>query len=279
MENDDTNADQGKTPSDLPPLGTQKQTRKERSKANEASEEPNKQQKHSLWRNWKSLSRTRQVELSLAAIGAVGYLIAYICVSISQKAQSAQQFSMQHRPRVIFSRPPELFGDFSCSISDTRLESHAGNMRIWLKNIKSGDAVGVFPAVMDGRLIPDKPTGIKFYDERTKVTEATCTMRTNPKMQPFALNSGQEMPVELAQSAGAMSMPGTFLKPPKPLIDKDDTLQWYLPICAFYFDEEGNSHGTCQTFRFKTKAGYSLLCNKPPVGGEFEAVFFGYCEN
>jgi hypothetical protein len=86
MENDDAEKNDSKTPADLPPGSVKEQTRKERSKANPTTKKPGKDEKHSLWRNWKSLSRTKQLELLLlgaVAMGGVGYLIAYLCQCVA----------------------------------------------------------------------------------------------------------------------------------------------------------------------------------------------------
>jgi hypothetical protein len=101
MENEDTTNNQGETPAGPRPGAAKKQTRKERSKAKPASHKTRKQEKHGLYRNWKSLSGTRQAELvllGLVAIGGIGYLVAYITVTVIQ-ARRAIMFctsSMRH---------------------------------------------------------------------------------------------------------------------------------------------------------------------------------------
>ncbi len=96
---------------------------KERGRANTASQQTKRNRKHGLWRNFKELSRTRQVELcflGLVAMGGIGYLIAYICISVSQSHQARWNYKAEHRARLIFSRPPELWGLLSAKLRDRK---------------------------------------------------------------------------------------------------------------------------------------------------------------
>jgi len=108
MEDDNTGNDHGDTSGNLPPVATKKQTRKQRSKANESSQQTNKNKKHTLWRNFKALSRSRQLELcllGLVAIGGIGYLVAYIRVSIWQGIQTKTAIGIEFAPLVLHNRP------------------------------------------------------------------------------------------------------------------------------------------------------------------------------
>src|SRR5438309_1897383 len=134
------------------PPTSQKQTRKQRSKANQTPNKPNYGKKKSLYQNWKSLSRTRQLEMilfALGVLGGVGYLIAYIVISASQTRQA----QMQHAPLVINSRPPELLQPFTC---DPKAGLRTGNMQTFVKNVGNARAVNVNPYVMMTKIVPEQ---------------------------------------------------------------------------------------------------------------------------
>ena len=157
MENDDTKNSQDNTPDDILPIAPKKQTRKERSKATPTSDKSSKQQKHSLWRNWNEASRTRQVELvflGLVAIGGVGYLVAYICISIWQGRQAKTIAQMEHAPLVIHPRPPQLLMPFTCDTKKNSLTT--GNMQSFVRNIGNATAEGVNPFFGMQKIIPEK---------------------------------------------------------------------------------------------------------------------------
>ncbi|MGD0601628.1 MAG: hypothetical protein ABR988_17535 [Terriglobales bacterium] len=157
FENDDTKNSQDNTPDDILPIAPKKQTRKERSKASPTSDKSSKQQKHSLWRNWNEASRTRQVELvflGLVAIGGVGYLVAYICISIWQGRQAKTIAQMEHAPLVIHPRPPQLLMPFTCDTKKNSLTT--GNMQSFVRNIGNATAEGVNPFFGMQKIIPEK---------------------------------------------------------------------------------------------------------------------------
>ena len=104
--------------------------------------------------------------------------------------------------------------------------------------------------------------------------------------------------LDMAQSVGAQSIIPTkqivtFGAPDKPIqpsdptktkspfkITNDTTFQLYGPTCVYYFDEEGDRHGTCNTYRFvKSDGNTDLACKESPLRGKFERMLWGYCEN
>ncbi len=74
-------------------------------------------------------------------------------------------------------------------------------------------------------------------------------------------------------------------KPERIPVAKEAVFQLYAPICVYYFDESGNRHGTCVTYRLAITGrignpdNYGFSCTESPVSGTFEGTFFGYCEN
>lgn len=200
--------------------------------------------------------------VSLAALGGVA-------VYIWDHYQRSYQFSMEHRPRIVFSRPPELLGQLSCGIENGRTGYHLGAMRVWLKNIKNGDAIAVSP-IITIKLVPEQRTGIPFFDNPPEITEQTCTNKVSPAVRPFALNAGQETTVNSSQAVGNMGI----------VMPKDTRFQVYFGGCAYYTDEELHPHGTCQNYRFKVNGtDYGLKCDNSPLSGVFEQTFIGYCQN
>lgn len=301
MENDETARSQGETPGEFVPGSAKKQTRKERSKANASPQEAHKRQKHSLWRNIKGLSRTRQLEfafLGMVALGTVGYLIAYICVSVTQSRQAKTVVQMEHRPKVIFSRPPDLIGTFECKVTDKVFYLHTGAMQVWVKNIRKGDALGAFILAPNLRPVPENKTGDPFYDDPPSITDQMCAAQVQPKMKQFPVHGGEEVGVNLANTAAGIGHNTSNVSvslgwPPKEPdtvtgdklpIAKDAIFQLYGPVCVYYFDENGVRYGSCRNYRFviKDRVGaddYSLSCTQTPINGRFEATLSGYCEN
>jgi hypothetical protein len=276
MENEETANKQGNAPADVSPITSKKQAYKERGKANETSEETKKQQKHSLWRNWKSLSRTRQLELSflgLVAMGGVGYLIAYICVSSIQTRQAKSISQLEHRPTVIHSRPPTV-QSFSC---DPVRGMHTGNMEVFVKNVGSGIADNVFASWVEEKVVPEQKIGNAFWDDPPSVTPESCSINApaEPKVT-FSLGPGQEMASNMREGVG-----------PVPPVKKGAAVQFYIASCVFYFDEDRH-HGTCDTYRLFVPSSDPLdqllgtptiVCDGSEIAGKFMSAYAGHCQN
>ena len=274
MEKDYSNNNNSETAPSLPPApDVPNQQAEKPNKSHRTAGKADGQKKKSFRRNWKSSGPVARLTLIFVGIGAVAGTV----LGIWQGYQTGHIAKVQHRPRVIFSRSPELVGQLNCDITDRQLEANTGAMRIWVKNIKNGDAISVFPVLNGAIFIPDKRTGIPFYDDPPQITEQTCRSHVSPKVQPFPLNAGEEKFINSGQSVGAVSLiptPGA-----KPVIPKDATLQWYFSTCVYYLDEDGEPHGTCQTYRFSRNSKYSFSCSESPMTGVFEPIMFNYCEN
>jgi hypothetical protein len=273
MENDDTKNSKGETPADPSPVAPKKQTRKERSKANETSQKTHKKEKHGLWRNWKALSRTRQVELSflgLVAIGGIGYLIAYICVSVWQGRQARAIAQMEHAPLVIHSRPPELLMPFTCDAKDGL---RTGNMQSFVKNIGNATAFDVNPFFGTRKIIPEKKRGQPFFDDPPV---GDCGAKIDKTPMDFPLPPGVEKSPQLRQSV--MTLP--------PLSD-GETVQLYITECVYYSDDSAIKHGTCDTYRLflpssdpldRFGGSPSFFCDGVPKMGRFTESIGGHCQ-
>lgn len=271
-------------------------------KANRAKQADKKSSKRKKWplrRYWHHANRRTQVKwvaegiVILTGLGVLG-------VYLWDHFQREEQFFTEHRPRVIVSRPPELLGTFNCQVTKREIYLHAGVTHIWVKNIRKGDAHGAFALGPEFKPVPEKKLGDPFYDDPPPIEEQTCMMKVEPKMSPFPVHGGEEVEVNLRQSAGSISLfkgthaiigfggpqdenkvfPGENPAERIP-VDNDTLFQLYAPICVYYFDESGKRYGSCRTYRFIPNGAsqYAFSCSQTPLSGTFEATMFGYCEN
>ena len=304
MENDgrnNNNSDTGPslTPTpDAPNVQTKKPNKPRRS-----SQETQEDKKKSYRRSWRAASPLRRLEIiGLGLSAAVG--IGYLGVVIWGNLQTKWNFTAEHRPRVIISRPPELLGTIICYVTEKAIHLHAGAMRVWVKNIRKGDAVGAFMEGPQFKLVPEKKIGDPFYDDLPSITDQTCKQKVSPKMKAFPVNGEQEVAVNIVQGIMAVSLiktkdisvtfGGPQQEPESPEgeksssrvpIGKDAVFQLYAPVCVYYFDENGERYGSCRDYRLAINGrvgnpnNYGFSCTESPVSGTFEEIFFGYCEN
>lgn len=250
---------------------TKRQTRRERGRTIESSQQTKRQQKHTLWRNWKSLSRTRQIEFlfsGLVAIGGIGYLVAYIWISTSQGRQAIEISRREHAPLVIHQRPPVMRAPFTCDAVKRQLA--VGNMELFVKNIGNATAIGTDPFITVPKVIAEKRTGDKFWDE---IPEADCSAPVNSTPMDFPLPEGIEKSVLLRQAA--------FPLPPN--LEKDGAMQLYLIECVFYRDDSKVRHATCDRYRLSVPDSEpfgtpSFQCDASPRIGIFQESIGGHCQ-
>jgi hypothetical protein len=269
MENDNTTKNQGGTPGDFPPRTPKKQTRKERSKTKQTSEEAKKHQKHTLWRNWKSRSRTRQLELLFAGLVAIGG-VSYLGVAIWGNLQTKWTFQAEHRPIVVHHRPPALLDPMSCDALHGQL--NLGRFEVAVKNIGNMTAYNVFPLQYRIAAVPEHKIGDPIQDEPPSVTERSCSdYLTNPKID-FPLGPGQEKYPQDSQGVVTIS----------PRLN-GDTVQVYFSECVYYVN--GGHHGTCDVYRLFVPSANSLIgtpnmiCDGKPITGTFVETPSGHCQN
>lgn len=300
MENDGTTNNRGETPADPYPVAAKKQTRKERSKANATSQKTNQDKEKSYRRSWRQTSPVRKIEIIIGAIVAAG-AIGYLGVTIWGTLQTKWNFEAEHRPRVAISRAPELGGVISCQVTKKEIWIHTGPMHFWVKNTSGGNAVGAFATMADAKPVLENRIGDPELDDPPVIEERSCMSDIKPKMAQFPVHRGEEVRVDMVQSANTIGLvksselqmsfngPRDDSKPwpdesPLPLrasITNNTSFQFYAPVCVYYFDESGKRYGSCRTYRFHPTSNdrYAFSCSQTPLTGTFDATMFGYCEN
>lgn len=272
MENDDTTKNQGDTPTELPPVASKKQTRKERSKTNQASHESTKHQKHTLWRNWKSLSRTRQLELVFLGIVAIGG-IGYLGVTIWGTLQAKWHFQAEHRPLVVHNRQPELLRGQTVSCNALDGHFYVGASQVAIKNIGNTTAYKVFPYTSHMQVVPEQKLGQPFYDDPPVVTDETCSQPTVIAKFAFPLAPGVENQSQSPSATGTI-----------PPLQNGAHFQLFLSECVYYSDDNGGAYGTCDLYRLFAPVPNDpigtpvLTCDGRPIVGTFVGNIFGHCQ-
>jgi hypothetical protein len=269
MKDNDRNDDKSNDTDHLTPTPTRaNKNKKGYERRSEADKSPRRQKKPFL-EVWRSYSRVKQLEIilaGLAAAGVVGYLIAYIVVSMKQNTL----VQMQHMPLVINSRAPQFLQPFIC---DAEKGFHTGNMQTAVKNIGNASAQHVIPYVNSWKIIPEKKTGNPFFDE---LPEVNCKMHLNAKELESPLAPGREAFPQIRQMVGTL-----------PPISKTDPIQLYWVSCVYYSDEYGDNHGTCDTYRLLFSSTNPLdvlsgsptfFCDATPKMGKFAGTITGHCQ-
>lgn len=306
MKNDDPYNENGGqvTSVDARSRGPAQKGNGENQKPRKNQNSSNRSKKKSFFQVWKSYSRVKQAEIifgAVLALAGAGYKAANIVENIFQNTVVREA----NRPHVIISRPPVLYGSVYCQVTDNAIHIETGPLRIWVKEIGGkGNAQNAFIVGPEFKLVPEKKIANPFYDDPPEITDQTCKMRVNPKMKEFPVYAGQEVAIDIAQTAGTISLIKTnsvsvaFGLPqpePKPApgekregvhIAKDATFQLYAPICVYYFESDGTLHGNCRTYRMSIggtgipgSGRYSFTCAETPVTGSFDGLFGSFCDN
>lgn len=114
-----------------------------------------KNKKWTLRQHWQRASAAKRFKWAIEGIGfIVGLLV--LASYILGNLQTMWNFNAEHRPRLIFSRPPEVIGPINCEVTDKAIYLHTGAMRISVKNIKGSDAINAFVAGPEFKLVPEK---------------------------------------------------------------------------------------------------------------------------
>jgi hypothetical protein len=280
MENEHRdNENPGSNPN-IAAVPTKKKSRNNESGAKGSKKKTTNQRKKPLCELWHAASALKRFELILliiaatGALGAIGYFIAYLVFTVRQEKRADYLLHIEHRPRIIFSRQPEFRGTFSCDITATQIHTTFGITRIFVKNIGHGDASSVFVNGPQFTLVPEKKIGVPLVDAPPKITEDVCRPKLSPKARVFALNSGQEYWIDMGPGGGTVNLA------PGPYIAKDAILQLYAPICTYYAEENGDQHGTCDSYRLiLNTASASFTCSDSPIIGKLELMPFQHCQN
>jgi len=242
---------------------------------------PNKGNKWSLLQYWKRANWGKRIKWLVAVaslVGSSGLLTFY---------QRSHQFSIEHRPRIVFARPPQLVGQISCDVSENEAISlEVGGMEISLRNGGNGDAPKAF-VQQSWKFVPDPSSRYSSYDALPSVTDQTCTTDIAATVGTFPLNAREETTIGIGphnsiQADARGPAKGIVLGHVKPADRPNNktTFQIYAgPTCVYYFDEEGKRHGTCMTYRLSRKGQYRFACGESPISGELQQMSWGFCED
>lgn len=279
MENKPEDSDKPHAPRNRRPKGKTNNKRTDEQKTTRRntnqSESRDKQIKpKSFWaswaKGWRASGPTKKVEIiitSIVALGGIGYLCAYITVSVLQ-GRSAQK---EHRPRIILSRPIQILDPL---IYDTKLNQlNSKRSRIWYLNTTSasdGVAKRSFQS-LDFIPVPTKRVGDPRIDSPPVVDENTCGSIVSIPGAPFAdVAPRQERFTELAQTAMKFGVR---------LVESGGTFQIYAIGCVAYSDEGGAKYGTCDRFRLVGPTGGYTFIADTSITGTFVQDIIGHCAN
>jgi hypothetical protein len=274
MKDNNTTNSEEETPKELGPTSIDTQTNAKGDRPKQTNRKSKKGKKWPLWRHWKQANRKTQakwVAQGLIIVTGLGGLGTYIWDHI----QRERHFQTEHRPRVEFSRAPQLLGSFACTALDTRaMQFGHGRTNIWLKNVGNGDAVNVYVAYFFARPVADPPsTNLDFNTIMPTITDETCRVAPTPKMKMFSLNRGQETVVDMVGGNGWLRVD------PKTEITSDTAFEIVAPTCVYYFDEFGKPYGTCDTYRLVRNEGVRFACKESPITGQFQHMLINSCED
>src|SRR5579859_5707656 len=117
MKDNNTKNRDSEAAKELRPSGVNAQANAKTNRSKQSDNKPTKRKKWSLLRYWKNANRKKQIKwlaegiVILTGIGVFG-------IYVWDHIQRERQFSAEHRPRIIFSRPPEFGPDslFTCEV-------------------------------------------------------------------------------------------------------------------------------------------------------------------
>jgi hypothetical protein len=300
MENDDTNNKQTETSDNLSSGSPTVVTNKQTYRANNPNKKPDhKKKKWSLLRHWRQANWPKRLRWIAAGIGVLTG-VSVVTIYVWDHFQRERQFSAEHRPKVIISRPPAFVNSsFDCAVTENAIHLHTGPMQFWVKNIRQEDAVGAFISE-PFMLVADKKVGNPFLDEVPEVTDKTCRAETSPKAKAFPVHGFEEVVENMTESAETFSLvktknltvtldgPQTEPQPPagekveRTAVSKETVFKLYVPVCVYYFDSDGVRYGSCRTYRLSVNKNaadnYAFSCTQTPISGTFEEMLFRYCE-
>jgi hypothetical protein len=260
MEDEKRSKNSPDAPRDLKPASNiPNQKPKKPKKSRGTSKKANQDMKQSYRRSWQSASPMRKIEIILGAVVAAGG-ICYLGVAFwgnlqtkwnseAQRLQTEQLFKAEHRPRVIFVRPPLLFGPVHCEVTEKAIKLQTGPVRIWVRNTAKDDSIATFVVGPIFKLVLNKKIGIPAFDDLPTITDDTCKLSLIPeRMKEFPLNGGQEFVVGMGDTVAAFSLlssnssidtNGNVVPPPgervpRAPIKSDAIFQLYAPVCVYY---------------------------------------------
>ena len=235
-----------------------------------------KPSKKSFWksfvRSWKASGPGKKLGMiltTLAAFGTVGYLFAYIVISILEE----RIIQNQHGPLVVHSRPPHFLQPVTCDPTRIGGGLTFGNAEHFVRNIGDETASAVFPYMIQMKVIPEQRTGNHFWDD-LPVPDCNFVPGITPMM--FSLVPREEKAVQERQ--GVLGIP--------PSVKKGDIVQLYMVECVYYSTSSGKNRATCDTYRFAVPSDNpldrnfgtpSFPCDGTPRTGTFSESITGRC--
>jgi hypothetical protein len=280
MENDDTPKRNSQTPRELSKSSSKKradkQTQQSKSRANKA----NANKKKTLYEYWLSASTLKKFELSLLAIGtATG--IAYVGVTVWGVLQNKWNFEFEHRGRVVLSRAPQLLGPVECDVENKSL--HMPKVRFWFK-ASGGQIKRAYVMDWPATIIPDEKTGETKIDKPFPLTtDSLCQMQHIPN-EGFPMSPGDELATDESESNQGFPVDfdasgRSILSPGWDKLTKDASVQFFVPACVFYTEENGMEHATCNYYRFALDSYTFSFPSGQKVYGKLALYGSGSCEN
>jgi hypothetical protein len=272
MKDNDTDQNRADSSQDATSTSPDTKRTKKNNKTKPSAYKANKDKGKSFCRSWKSASPITKLTVIFAGLAALSAL-AYVVVAIWQTVEVRLGRLAQHMPLVINSRPPEVLGGFTC---DPKQGFRFDAMRTYIKNIGDGRAIDMDSRYYEPKVIPaEHPTGNAFIDA---VPQVDCTKKLNPvkDQSRITLAPGEVWRWDIAP------LVGTF---PQSLTGA--TLQMFFVSCAYYSDEYGGTHGTCDTYRLQfPNADFTSAFGRTPVfvcdgttrTGEFFGTPGGHCQ-
>lgn len=318
MKDDQTKRERGQASEKLTPSASNTEANRQAdgSKKSPKSPKENKQSKKwTLKEHWNRASRRQQLIWLLKGIGgfiaASGAIVTAIYY-VASYIQSQKHFVEEHRPKIVFSRPPELIpisgfyppppGRVMCKITDKAIHLSVASLRFWIGN-SGGDAKDVFIPSITAKLVPEQATNNPEFDQPPIVTDDTCKKRGKPMIKEIPLGSRLQTPLDVRQvvevfplfkmksgsitidTQGSDPIPPPDLKPSDwTHIAPDAVLQLYIVACVDYSDKDGAAYASCATYRFMANGRQNILnpygfsCQETPLAGTFQPIFGGYCE-
>jgi hypothetical protein len=233
---------------------------------------PKSGKEKSFYQKWKEMPiGVTKILVYVTAIGsavvAIGIVVTF-CLGVWQTKQAKIIAKAQHRPRIILYRPPVLLEPFT---TETKTgEIHVGKSQVWLKNVETGNAPVVYVVPGVWTIVPDKKSGDIERDSPPDVTNS-CSGAPDPKApRMFPMNAGEVRTVDINQSIAVTIPP----------FKQGEVVALYWPICTYYWDDDGDGHGTCLTYRFMLPDGQAnFVFGASPLTGTFVETFMNYCQS
>jgi hypothetical protein len=269
MENDDRKNNAPDASESLTPTpNIPNQQSKKPNKSAHTSQKAKDDKKKSYCRSWRSASPIRKIEIFIGALLAAGAL-GYLGATIWGNLQTKWNFEAEHRPRVIFTRPPQFIEPFTCDVEKEMML--AGKFRVWFRNI-GNEPAHVLLMPTEFHLVPNKPFDIPIL-KRPVITDKDCEVIATPYgYGEFIVNPGPEE--FLDSEHHQQNFPGLAS------VGNDATFEFYCVIRLYYSEDSGSHHGTCVAYRFtELPSGKDEIRCGEQITGFFQGTLFNECMN